>query len=282
LWLLSPTYSLPFKIGYCPTCGGNFSLCQTQPISDSELEKQQTHQNNLEFLLTPANKFEEVENISKLIGQRLNYLRVRKKLAVSEVANRLGETWDKIGGIERGEAYRQGVSFQSYVQYAELLEVSFKELFEDAAKPKQRVPSKRRRVRRQVAIQEDELKEKVLRAIDELQDQGKIVTQRAISRLTSAAPSSLRYYPKVANIVAEIVTKNLSQQHNLSHTREAELAKQVKAVIIWLEQHEEKVTQLAISQKLGISIPTLKKNPQVRELINRLRLKKPIHSEEVI
>jgi hypothetical protein len=72
-----------------------------------------------------------------------------------------------------------------------LLEVSFKELFIGIAKYRQGVHPERKRVRRQIALQEDELKEKVLVAIDELKGQGKPVTQRAISRLRQGSKSGV-------------------------------------------------------------------------------------------
>jgi hypothetical protein len=85
-----------------------------------------------------------------------------------------------------------------------------------------------------------------------------------------------------SNLVGGIVAKNLHHQQNLSQTREVELAEQVKATILWLQHREEQVTQVAISQKLGISVPTLKKYPRICELLNQLRPNNQIHSKEVI
>jgi transcriptional regulator with XRE-family HTH domain len=124
-----PLFIAPFKMGYCPFCGWNMK--KSQVISEPE-EKMLTTTvctQDIEFLLKDYPSELHGNHTIHLIGQRLAYERRKRHITAVHLAQQIGITLSVVEGIERGHPMGKGASFQGYVEYANYLQLSLKEVF---------------------------------------------------------------------------------------------------------------------------------------------------------
>jgi len=118
---------------------------------------------------------------------------------------------------------------------------------------------------------EDELVNQVRQAIDSLRQQGKAISQQAISKIVGLTPTGLRYYPRVKTILQAHKGKNLPQD-------EDELLGKVQAALISLESAGVMVSKKAVSNILGLTSGALEYYPRVRAFVAaQITEKQPEH-----
>jgi hypothetical protein len=124
--------------------------------------------------------------------------------------------------------------------------------------------------RERVERHEDELVEKVLKAIEHLEALGKRVTLKEISIIVGASPENLKHYPRVRVILAQVVAKNSKIASERARLYEYELIGRVLDAAVKLDLSGLPVTQIAISKEAGMSLTGLKYYPKVKAFIERV------------
>lgn len=123
-----PLFGPRLQAGVCPTCGEDLSSCSAEQLSEQEVQEASLRASDLAYLLSP-HPCEEENGIAKTVGRRLAALRREKHLFAQHVATHLGAPEIQIRGIERGGT-EQGAPFHLYVQYADYIGISLREVFD--------------------------------------------------------------------------------------------------------------------------------------------------------
>ena len=120
---------------------------------------------------------------------------------------------------------------------------------------------------REFQHKEDELVRRVQVAIQMLNSLNKPVTSRNLSEMMGASCKNLKRYPRVKALLEKAMEDRLQQRAQKKQQRGKELAGQVQTAIQELVALGIAVTQVAISQKVGLSLCALKQYPLVKKII---------------
>jgi transcriptional regulator with XRE-family HTH domain len=120
---------------------------------------------------------------------------------------------------------------------------------------------------REFQQKEDELVRRVQIAIQMLNSLNKPVTSRNLSEVIGAHYENLKRYPRVKTLLEKVMEDCLQQRGQKKQQRGEELAGQVQTAIQELMALGIPVTQIAISQKVGLSLCALKQYPLVKKII---------------
>jgi hypothetical protein len=125
-----PLLASNLKIGVCPSCRGELSLCISEPLPQSEQELAAKRWDDLEYLLTPQPWEQRVEHPAQMLGQVYARVRRHRREKGAEVAAALGTTVNRVYQLELGTAPNRAGPFTRYVAYADYLELTMREMFE--------------------------------------------------------------------------------------------------------------------------------------------------------
>ena len=270
-----PLFGLPQQVGVCPTCGEDLSSCSAEQLAEREVEEASLRTSDLEYLLSPHPR-EEGNGVAKMVGRRLATLRRGKQLFAQHVATNLGVPESQIRGIERGGT-AQGAPFHIYMQYADYLGVSLRDVFNGTyASPGEqkeplptttfitftRQPPDITRLGR-----EGELIERLQEAIPQLEALGKPITTRAISQFVGLTRQGLQYYPALKALWEKTTRELHATWEKRKQQREDELVGQVQEAIATLIALGQYPSQDAIGQLVHMSPSGLRYYPRVRTLM---------------
>jgi hypothetical protein len=203
-----PLFTVPARVGICPTCSGKLCECPAEKLSELEIEHTALRTAELAFLVTP-HACEDDPGLAKTVGQHWAVLRYEQQRLMKEVADSSGIPRKHLEGIEQGRP-RMGAYFQTYLQYADALGVSIQTAF-DASCPSSvkkhhsvlQVPTTHSGwVRRDQ--REAELCIQAQRAIQVCYARGEPVTAEIILRELGLLRSALQYLPAVKSIVDQV------------------------------------------------------------------------------
>jgi hypothetical protein len=270
-----PHFGPRLQVGVCPTCREDLSSCSAEQLKEQEVREASLRTSDLAYLLSPQ-PCEEENGITKTVGQRLAALRGGKQLFAQHVATHLGAPESQIRGIERGGT-EQGAPFHIYVQYADYLGVSLRDVFNSTYTPpgEQEEPSPPTRfitvtnqpqdlARRQ---REGELIERLQEAIPQLEALGKPITTRAISQFVGVTRQGLQYYPALKALWEQTMRELHATWEKRKQQREDELVGQVEEAIATLIARGQYPSQNAIGQLVHMSPGGLRYYPRVRVLM---------------
>jgi transcriptional regulator with XRE-family HTH domain len=294
-----PLFSPPLQVGVCSTCREDLSSCSADQLSEQELRQTSLRSLDLEYLLTP-HPCEQENAIAKTVGRRLAMLRRAKQLFVQQVATHLSAPENQIRGIERGGT-EQGAPFHIYVQYAEFLGVSLRDVFngsyvspaeqEESLPPKTFITLTRQPPNLARRQREGELIERLQEAIPQLEALGKPITTRTISQFVGLTRQGIEHYP-VLKALWEQTTRDLhAEWEKRKQQREDDLVGRVQEAIAAIIAREQYPSQEAISKLVHMSPGGLRYYPRVRALIaesmdplyrSRAPRNQPFTEEEVV
>lgn len=124
--------------------------------------------------------------------------------------------------------------------------------------------------KQQAILHEQSLAEQVRQAIQQLHDQGKPVSLQAVGKLICLSPRSLAKYHLLRPLISQIVEEYRNDQPQRTEQRESELLEQVRQVIKQLQEQDLPITQKAVSQRLGLTVPALMYYPRFREFYHKM------------
>jgi len=93
---------------------------------------------------------------------------------------------------------------------------------------------------------------------------GQSLSQQAIGKVVGVSPTGLSYYPRVKELLQQVIEMRL---HDIAEKRqkyEAELVEQVLAAESLLREREQGITQTAIGKVIGKTPDALKRYPRVK------------------
>jgi hypothetical protein len=270
-----PIFGLPLRVGICPSCRGNLGCCLAEQLSEQEIGETSRRTADLEYLLSP-HPCEQENDLAKRVGRRLMALRREKELFAQHVAVHLSTPESQIRGIERGGT-DQGASFHVYVQYADYLGVSLRDVFNgtycscrEQEEPltatsftmvTRQPPDLARRQR------EGELIKRLQEAIPQLEVLGKPITTRTISQFVGLTPQGLQHYPALKVLWEQTTRERHIAFEKRKQEREDELVGLVRQAIATLCSLGQYPSQEAISKLVHMSPGGLRYYPRVRALI---------------
>ncbi len=138
------------------------------------------------FLLSPQEWESDVEHTIITIGRYLMFHRQLQGITVKQLANHLHISQSVIEGIERGRVLSRGCSFNNYVNYADYIGISLRQLFKIAL-------SSNPNDWDYIAYRKQERFEKVQKAIIELHDRGIDITCNTVSIATDISYHTLKW-----------------------------------------------------------------------------------------
>jgi uncharacterized membrane protein len=116
---------------------------------------------------------------------------------------------------------------------------------------------------------EDALLVRVQKAVADLEASEARVSQAAVARQIGRAICTFYYYPQVKSFLREQVARYRQRRTRQRQQREAELVEQVYQAIELLATKNNRVTQKAIGEMVGVSVTHLHQYPQVRLLLQQ-------------
>ena len=268
-----PLFVAPLRLGACPLCGGDLRTCHTESLDETERSVASSCFRELEFLLAP-HPCETAENAAGDIGQRLAHWRRALHLDRRDVAHRMGEpSTALIIAIEQRWAHRMHLTLQDYIRYVDCLGVRLQAAFDFPLPPK-----KTERLdpthceqsgQRPTYVRESEWVDKVNKAIQHLEELGKPMSQRAISREAGLSRLALIRYPRVRAILDQFARRRSPESAQRTRLREDDLIRQAHEAIKNLEEQGRPVTQRAISSVVGLPLPELTYYPRVKAVLGQ-------------
>lgn len=278
-----PFFTAPLKVGICPSCKGNLRNCLVEQLPQREVSIARTRFDDLAFLLTPHPCEEFAPHLLAALGRQLAQLRQKKQLRQVDVDKQLGYSSPTALNIEHGAMRGNNSlphhrhSFQRYLKYADLLGVSFFDLFAGALSQK-------------IAGEEPGMNDQqpqVRGFLSYKQDYQVDYVPR------EPGPTELSEYaiPLQSGGKAKVASLEEQGQEDPSDSLEQEWLDKVRLAYDQLIAREEPVTITAICQTIPVSVPTLSRYPRVQAFLasvisNRryqtLRRKAQLHEETLV
>jgi hypothetical protein len=166
-------------------------------------------------------------------------LRQGRRWSKHDVTAQLGVGLHVLRGIEGFRKTGRGETFHHYLQYIDLLRVSFREVFTAAQNP-----TACHDLRIQQVVQ------MVQGAIAELESRQEVITQEKICRLLDTYSPILRQYPEVCEIFDNLKTTHRNQYRRI-------LMNKVQGAIDQLLATQRVPSTKAVSELLGLPISAL-------------------------
>jgi len=202
---------------------------------------------DLKMLLTPVQWTAEAAQ-ARVIGKHFAFLRQQCKLSIHEVASRIQAQERVILDIEhanwRTEAILNHALFHHYVQYADVLDSSLRDIFDE--KVLQSLLT---------SLSEGQVLEQVKAAIQQLRAQGEPLTQGNVARIIGIPASHLKQHPHVRLF--------------LKGEREDELIRRVEHTVKQLEDRREAFSLRRVCTLAGLSYSWATQCPRVRALVRQ-------------
>jgi len=268
-----PVFAAPFRLGVCPSCQCYLSTCAVTPLSDDEYAMTLRRSRDLLFLLSPHSAEFDAQRSLTAVGLEFNRRRQWQHRTVEDVALALGmpkatvASMEYVCGLEEGVVRRVGAKFHHYVIYADALEITLHDLFGhvlsygDVGRHVRRARKLGERERR-----EDALVARVERAIECVRDRGDPVTQQAVCDDVGMTHKALKAYGRVKDILAAIVAEG-PLHDQIRRRREADVLRRVMEAVTLLKAPEQRVTQRAVSEMIGMTRSNLRNYPDALTII---------------
>lgn len=243
-----PLLYMPLKVGICPACGQDLRSCVAPPLTPEEQIQTAARFDELAYLLTPQ-PWDESDDVRGTFRSYLLQLRQGRRWSKYEVTAQLNVGLHVLRSLEGFPKTGRGETFDHYLRYLDLLQVSFREVFTAAQNP---TACHDLRVQQLVQMVQD--------AIAELESRQEVVTQEKICRLLDTISPVLRQYPEVCEIFDHLKTTRKTQYRRI-------LIKKVQGAIDQLLATQRVPTAKAVAELLGVTITALSRDPAVAALL---------------
>jgi transcriptional regulator with XRE-family HTH domain len=261
---LLPFLTSPPQQALCPTCQGNLRTGQQTPLSGEVLLLTHRRTQDLTMLLSPMSRPLE-ERQAKMIGKQYMASRQQRGLLITDVASLTGQEISVLMDIEQGSSLKKA-SFHDYIQYADALSSSLREIFDTDRRQALLVP-----------LSEEQTLKQVEAAIEHLKRQGGPITARTIRNLVGISTSRLRCHPQVDSLLTECLKEQAHQRVLRKNQREEELVKLVEQAIEDLRAQGSRVSQQRIADLLGMTRTALMTYPRVKAQLRQIAYHGPPH-----
>jgi len=269
----------PFRIGICPTCGGDLRECIPSSLTEKELWRVTVASREIEFLLRP-HPYEITETaLLERVGKEFMLLRYDKHLKRKD-ASHLTEIRERIlEAIEVGH----GATLRFYIEYATFLGVPLSQIFINALERKEEDLRIKIMPGKFYLASEEWVMERVQEAVRHIEISGQRLTLKAISAATGFSEAGLYKYERVKTFIRGMLYHKPSPSHTQDPLYEDELLEKAWRAIQELTQAGKPITHQAVCSLIGISSKTFFRHPKVKKLVGRFvdyDLQQRKHTEE--
>ena len=255
-----PLLTAPLKVDVCHSCRGYLSVCQSEPLTETELDLTHVRVDDLTFLLTACIKEPTTGSVVESIGAQFATLRRLCRYTAEDVAQKIGVTLSSIEGIERGQTAK-GATLACYFSYTDMLKVTLRNVFM-LALPDAMPDEIQSRLTKAQQVSEHALDrmplEQVYRAMHQLEIHEQPITQQAVGEIVQMTPQGLKRYPSVRVVLEQLAEENRMQQQREAEVQLEQLIERVRVTVIQLRARGEPVTQRAIQ---GVCVAMEQKTP---------------------
>lgn len=298
-----PLLMAPFKVGFCPLCGGDLRLGERDPLPDTEQERVQHLTEDLAFLLSPPDEQREVSLSRTIVSQQMallqhSALRQRNEPNLKE-RSEIATAWRTPHGYRRHDG-----ALLWYVQVLRAIGITFRTLFDGSVLREhalllKAVSASPPSLDREMTALLQGIPDRLARIQQRLQKQGLKITEQDIEEHVRLPLKLLTPYPEIQSIIAHIIRevapparkqKDLSTQgypkvklqppapetHMWRKARDRDLFRQVQKAIWHLERRGQAVTCMAVCKLTSHNYMTLTSTryPRTRQRMQELSERK--------
>lgn len=195
-----PVFPKLLKVGICPQCRGDLRTCPAEEMDNQELQLTKVRFQDLGFLLSSQQKELAQGGTFESVGRQFRQVRQSLNIEVKDAARAIKGNLEYVNGLERGDLHK-GIKFLDYLLYAELFGVTLTYVLNTALTEETNTQDGRKR-RRAYSIGEEDLFQKVDVVLRNLESSGTHATLRSIAAEVGVSPDSLKYYPRVNEILS--------------------------------------------------------------------------------
>jgi hypothetical protein len=257
--------SVPFigpslRIGICSNCKSDLRRCVPQKMNGEESDIAEETFRELDFLLSSQTWENDASSIH--IGAYFTSLRQKEHLTMEAIAKYLKKDIRAVMSVEHALVEIGGTSFQSYSDYARLLDIKLSDIFNNVLSgAADRMSSGQRDM-----LSEGELIEKIKSAAVVLWSRGEYVTKAALSSIAEIPLYQLFKYSSTKACFEQLV------RHNKSEVRKAlipsrKVFEDVQRAIAYLEEIGEPPTTQRVRKLVGVDNTYFRDHPHINLLL---------------
>lgn len=264
-----PIFPAPFRMGICPTCGGDLRDCIPSGLTEIELLGEAAASREIEFLLC-SHQWETTDSaFQEKIGQEFMLHRYNKQLNQTDVIAEIELTKGILTSIELGQNGSKRATLRWYLLYARYLGIPLSHIFMNALQRREEDLRIKTTPGKYFLRSEDWVMERVREAIRMLEMSGQCVTIKAITATTGITKNGLYKYDRVKAYLRENLYYKKLSSRVCDPQFEEQLLKRAQQVVQDLFQTRKPITQQAVSDLLGIPEGAIAKYPLLKQFLDQ-------------
>ena len=274
-----PIFHSPFRIGMCPSCGGDLRECIPSRLTEEELWRVTIASREIEFLLRPL-PYEITETaLLERVGKEFMLLRYDKQLKRKDASLLTKIRERNLEAIELG----RGATVRFYIEYANFLGVPLSQIYINALERKEEDLRIKIMPGKFYLASEEWVMQRVQEAVRHIEISGQRLTLKAITAATGFSEAGLYKYERVKTFIRGMLYKRQSPPYTQDPLYENELLEKAWRAIQTLTQEGNPITHQAVCSLIGISSKSFFRHPKVKKLVGRFvdyDLQQRKHTEE--
>jgi transcriptional regulator with XRE-family HTH domain len=276
-------FPAPFRMGICPTCGGDLCECIPSGLTEEELLGETVASRELEFLLSPQQWETTDPAFLEKIGQEFLLLRYNKQLKQIDVSAETKLSMETLRVIELGQNGSKRAILRWYFMYASYLGVPLSHIFINAVERKEEDLRIKTTPGKYFLRSEDWVMQSVQEATKQMEISGQFLTIKAVSAATGISKGGLYKYDGVKAFLGEKLYHKKLPSRMQDPQFEEQLLEKAKQAVQELSQARKPITHHAVCSLLGIPSGAIVRYPQLKKFLGQFvdyALQQQIHTEE--
>ncbi len=263
-----PIFPAPFRMGICPTCGGDLRDCILSRLTEEEAQGVCAASREIVFFLCPHSWETTEPAFLEKLGQEFMLLRYNKQLKRRDVSAETDLARWILEAIELGQSGSSRTSLRWYFEYATYLGVPLSHIFINTLQRKEEDLKIKTMPGKYFLTSEDEVLERVQDAVSQLEISGQRLTLKAVCAATGFSRKGLDKYERVKTFLGGILYHKQPPRHAAQDPLyEEQLLKKAQQAIQELAQAGKPITHRAVSSLIGISKGAIVRYPRVKQLV---------------
>ena len=263
-------FPAPFRMGICPTCGGDLRECISSGLDDVELLGVTVVSREIEFLLCP-HPWETTEPaLREKLGQEFMLLRYNKLLKRMDVCAETALPKETLEAIELGQHGSKGASLRWYFKYASYLGVPLSYIFIKALERKEEDLRIKTMPGKYFLSSEEWVTERVQEAARQLESSGQRLTIKAICAETGISNKGLYKYDRVKTFLGGIIYHKKPPSYVQDPLYEEHLLEKAQQAVQELSRAGKPITHRAVSSLIGIRSSAIVLYPRLKKFLGHV------------
>ena len=262
-------FPAPFRMGICPTCGGDLRACISSRLTEVELLGVTAASREIEFLLCPQPWETTEPALLEKLGQEFMLLRDNKQLKRKDVCGEIGLSKGTLEAIELGGGGSSAATLRWYFKYASYLGVPLSHIFLNALERKEADLRIRMMPGKYFLTSEEWVMGRVQEAARQLEISGQPLTIQTICAETGISQKGLYKYERVKTFLGEILSHKKPPPRVQDPRYEEQLLEKAQQAVQELSQAGNPITHEAVSSLIGIPSWAIVLYPRVKMFLGQ-------------